>query len=170
MLGEQPIQSLAVSYAIRTFWSIGMAFGDTFIYESARAPNSSDYSAFFLGRAEVRGAVFERYPIYVATGSNDLSVERINHTSTEAQLAGCANTNYVPFTWNYTLPLPVLERFDGAGGKTTFYAFSTISTAEPFGSEYVSYQGGTGIAYIYQTSQVAVNDQQPSEGGEPAEQ
>ncbi|KIK26398.1 hypothetical protein PISMIDRAFT_676237 [Pisolithus microcarpus 441] len=159
MMGEQPVQSLAVNYAIRTFWSIGATFGDTFIYESARAPNSSDYSAFFLGRAEVRGAGFERYPIYVATDSNDLSVKRISHTSTEAQMAGCANTNYVPFTWNYTLPLPVLEQFDSAGGRTTFYAFSRISTAEPFESEYVSYQGGTGIAYIYQTPGATVVDQ-----------
>ncbi|KAI5982430.1 hypothetical protein EDD15DRAFT_2377839 [Pisolithus albus] len=155
MMGEQPVQSLAVNYAIRTFWSIGATFGDTFIYEIIDA----DYTAFFLARAEVRGAGFERYPIYVGTDSNDLSVKRINHTSTEAQMAGCANTNYVPFTWNYTLPSPVLEQFDSAGGRTTFYAFPRISTAEPFESEYVSYQGGTGIAYIYQTPGATVVDQ-----------
>ncbi|KAI6040801.1 hypothetical protein EDC04DRAFT_2674479 [Pisolithus marmoratus] len=150
MLAEQPIQSLAVNYAIRTFWSTGTAFDDTFIYESARAPNSSEYTAFFLGRAEVRGTGFQPYPIYIGTNSDVLSVKQVNHASTEAQLDGCANTNYVPFTWNYTLPSPILEQFDSAGAKTTFYPFSSISTAEPFGSEYVSYQSGTGIAYTYQ--------------------
>lgn len=170
MFAQQPVQSLAVNYAIRAFRSTGTAFGDTFIYESSRAPNSSEYNAFFLGRAEARGTGFEPYTFYAGTNSNLLSVTQINHTSTEAQLAGCANTNDVPFTWNFTLPLPILEQFDSAGGKTTFYVFSNISTAEPFGSEYVSYQGGTGIAYIYQTPGAAVIDKQPSEGGQPSEQ
>ncbi|KAI6112239.1 hypothetical protein EDD16DRAFT_1603688 [Pisolithus croceorrhizus] len=170
MFAEQPVQSLAVNYGIRAFRSTGTTFGDTFIYENSRAPNSSEYNAFFLGRAEIRGTEYVPYTFYAGTNSNLLSINQINRTSTEAQLAGCANTDYVPFTWNYTLPLPALEQFDSAGGKTTLYVFNNISTAEPFGSEYVSYQGGTGIAYIYQTPGAAAIDQQPSSGGQPPEQ
>jgi hypothetical protein len=41
MFSLNPVQTLATNYAFRTFRSSGTDFGDTFIYESARAPNSS---------------------------------------------------------------------------------------------------------------------------------
>ena len=41
MFSVKPVQTLATNYAFRTFRSSGTDFGDTFIYESSRAPNSS---------------------------------------------------------------------------------------------------------------------------------
>ena len=107
-----------------------------------------EYSAFFLGRAEKRGRGYEPYTIYAGTNSDLLTVTDTN-TSTEAQLAGCANTSFVPFTWNYTLPSPTLEQLDSAGGKTAFIIIPNITAQEPFGTEYVDTQWGMGLAYSY---------------------
>lgn len=148
MFATQPLQTLATNYGIHTFRSAGMEFGDTFIYENAQAPNTSEYSAFFLGRAEKRGRGYEPYTIYAGTNSDLLTVTDTN-TSTEAQLAGCANTSFVPFTWNYTLPSPTLEQLDSAGGKTAFIIIPNITAQEPFGTEYVDTQWGMGLAYSY---------------------
>ncbi|KAL4063742.1 hypothetical protein V8B97DRAFT_1864542 [Scleroderma yunnanense] len=149
MFAEEPLQALTTNYAVHTFRSAGMEFGDTFIYENSRAPNTSEYSAFFLGRAETPGSGYVPYTIYAGTNSDLLSITNINQTSTEAQLAGCNNTNFVPFTWNYTLPSPTLEQIDSAGGKMAFIVIGNLTAQEPFGTEYVDTQWGIGLAYSY---------------------
>jgi len=167
MFATKPLQTLTTNYGIHDFRSSGVNFGDTFIYENSRAPNTSgkkasyltlvrashlstpEYSAFFLGRAETRGDGYEPYTIYAGTNSDLLTVTNINQTSTEAQLAGCANTSFVPFTWNYSLPSPTLEQLDSAGGKTAFIIIPNITAQEPFGTEYVDTQWGMGLVYSY---------------------
>ncbi|KAG6330179.1 hypothetical protein ID866_8909 [Astraeus odoratus] len=170
MFAEKPIQTLATSYAIRAFRSSGADFSDTFLYESSRAPNTSvvgpEYSAFFLGRAEARGTGFEPYTIYAGTNSALLSISQINSTYTQAQLAGCANTNATPFTWNYSLPVPTLEQTDSSGGKTSFIVTSDVTVKEPFGTEHVESQLGTGLAYIYESPEAPFVSELPSQGGE----
>lgn len=109
----------------------------------------SEYSAFFLGRAETRGNGYEPYTIYAGTNSDLLNVTPINQTSTEAQLVGCANTSFVPFTWKYSLPSPTVEQVDSAGGKTAFIVIPNITAQEPFGTQYVDTQWGMGLAYSY---------------------
>ena len=47
MFSAKPLQTLATHYAIRTFRSSGTGFGDTFVYESSRAPNGSRTYPFF---------------------------------------------------------------------------------------------------------------------------
>lgn len=116
------------------------------VYE---AQIGSEYSAFFLGRAETRGNGYEPYTIYAGTNSDLLNVTPINQTSTEAQLVGCANTSFVPFTWKYSLPSPTVEQVDSAGGKTAFIVIPNITAQEPFGTQYVDTQWGMGLAYSY---------------------
>lgn len=150
MFATKPVQSLAVSYAILNFRSVGTQYTDSFIYESSRAPDTSVYNAFYLGRAESRNTGFEPYTIYAGTNSNLLSVSQINSTSTEAQMSGCSHTDFVPFTWNYTQPSPILEQTDSAGGIIRFFVSTTVSALEPFGSEPVQIVSGTELGYSYQ--------------------
>ncbi|KAH7890316.1 hypothetical protein F5I97DRAFT_1922648 [Phlebopus sp. FC_14] len=166
MFSEEPIQKLATNYAIRVFRSFGAPFEDAFIYESSRAPNTSEWNAFFLGRAETRGSSFEPYTFYAGTNVPSLlSATRINSTSTYAQLAGCANTNNVPFTWNYTIAeKPIAEDFDSAGGKTSFY-LATVHAAEPF-EKVVYQQSGMGFVQIYEAPGAGAAQKTPSLGGE----
>ncbi|KIK17220.1 hypothetical protein PISMIDRAFT_232651 [Pisolithus microcarpus 441] len=152
MLATKPLQTLAVSYGILNLRSVGTQFTDSFIYENSRAPDTSVYNAFYLGRAESRNSGFEPYTIYTGTNSDLLSVSQINSTSTEAQLSGCSHTNHVPFTWNYTLPSPALELTDSAGGITRFFISTAVSTLEPFGSDPVQIESGTALGYTYQAA------------------
>ena len=183
MFSVKPVQTLATNYAFRTFRSNGTDFGDTFIYESSRAPNSSraypfvscesslkshlvEYEGFFLGRAEARGLSFEPYTIYAGTNNELLSVNRINYTTTHAQLAGCNDTNSVPFSWNFTFPdaEPVAEHVDSAGGRTSFYVV-TATASEPFGDA-VYRQTGTGLVQIYEALGAEMLLDTPDLGGE----
>ena len=184
MFSVKPVQTLATNYAFRTFRSNGTDFGDTFIYESSRAPNSSrvyppfvsyellltsqliEYEGFFLGRAETRGTSFEPYTIYAGTNSELLSVNRINYTTTHAQLAGCNDTDSVPYSWNYTFPDagPVAEHVDSAGGRTSFYVV-TITASEPFGDA-VYHQKGSGLVQIYEALGAGMLLGTPDLGGE----
>lgn len=152
MFATKPLQTLAVSYGILNLRSVGTQFTDSFIYENSRAPDTSVYNAFYLGRAESRSSGFEPYTIYTGTNSDLLSVSQINSTSTEAQLSGCSHTNLVPFTWNYTLPSPALELTDSAGGITRFFISTAVSTLEPFGSDPVQVESGTALGYTYQAA------------------
>ncbi|KAG8221740.1 hypothetical protein J3R82DRAFT_2030 [Butyriboletus roseoflavus] len=146
--------------------SSGAAFGDTFIYESSRAPNSSQYEAFFLGSAEIRGTSFEPYTIYAGTNSDILSVNRVDSTTTHAELAGCNHTNSVPFSWNYTFPDtgPVGEHVDSAGGKTSFYLVSATTSGRHDGAVY--HQTGTGLVQTYEAPGAAMLPNAPDLGGE----
>ncbi|KAI6102581.1 hypothetical protein EDD16DRAFT_1525548 [Pisolithus croceorrhizus] len=128
MFATKPLQTLAVSFGILNLRSVGTQFTDSFVYENSRAPDAS------------------------GTNSDILSVSQINSTSTEAQLSGCSHTNFVPFTWNYTLPSPVLELTDSAGGITRFFAGTAVSTLEPFGTEPVQVESGTALGYTYQAA------------------
>ncbi|KAI6127178.1 hypothetical protein F5141DRAFT_377981 [Pisolithus sp. B1] len=152
MFATKPLQSLAVSFGILNLRSVGTQFTDSFIYEDSRAPDTSVHNAFYLGRAESRSTGFEPYTIYASTDSDILSVSQINSTSTEAQLSGCSHTNFVPFTWNYTLLSPALELTDSAGGITKFFVSTTVSTLEPFGTEPVQVESGTALGYTYQAA------------------
>ncbi|KAI6011819.1 hypothetical protein EDC04DRAFT_758456 [Pisolithus marmoratus] len=152
MFATKPLQNLAVSYSMLNLRSVGTQYTDSFIYESSHAPDASVYNAFYLGRAESRKTEFEPYTIYTGTNSNLLSVSQINSTSTEAQLSGCSHTDFVPFTWNYTLPSPVLELTDSAGGTTKFFVSTAVSALEPFGTEPVQVVSGTALGFMYQAA------------------
>lgn len=152
MFATKPVQTLAVSYGVLNLRSVGSQFTDSFIYENSRATDTGVYNAFYLGRAESRNSGFEPYTIYAGTNSDLLSVSQINTTSTEAQLSGCSHTNFVPFTWNYTLPSPALELTDSAGGITKFFISSAVSTLEPFGTDPVQVETGTALGYTYQAA------------------
>ncbi|KAF9218376.1 hypothetical protein BS17DRAFT_823007 [Gyrodon lividus] len=165
MFSEKPLQTLATNYAIRVFRSFGTGFEDAFIYESSRAPNSSLYNAFFLGRAETRGSSFEPYTFFAGTNSDLLSTHKINSTSTNVQLAGCAHTNDIPFSWNFTIPkAPIAEHTDSAGGKTSYFIANAVAS-EPFGSV-VYQQSGMGIVQIYEALGAALGQNTPDLGGE----
>ncbi|KAF9235980.1 hypothetical protein BU15DRAFT_64433 [Melanogaster broomeanus] len=165
MFSLEPVQSLATNYAFRVFRSTGTGYGDAFIHESSRAPNSSRYEAFFLGRAETRGTSFEPYTFYAGTNNLLLTPQKVNSTSYSDQLAGCAHTNNVPFTWNYTLPAePIAYNYDSAGGKTSYFIASGVAT-EPFGSA-VSQQSAMGIVTIYESLGAAFVKNSPDKGGE----
>ncbi|KIJ64057.1 hypothetical protein HYDPIDRAFT_28948 [Hydnomerulius pinastri MD-312] len=165
MFSEEPLPTLATSYAIRVFRSSGKDFGDTFIYESSRAPNTSEYNAFFLGRAENRGPSFEPYTFYAGTNNELLSTHQANSTSISAQLAGCAHTNNVPFSWNFTLPSkPTAEHIDSAGGKTSYF-IASVHAAEPNGNV-VEQQSGMGFVQVYESAGAGLTQNIPSLGGE----
>jgi len=166
MFSVKPMQTLVTNYAIRAFRSDVTDFGDAFIYESSRAPNSSQYEAFFLGRAETRGTSFQPYTIYAGTNSDLLSVSTINSTSTNAQLAGCDYTNSVPFSWNYTFPHTgsIAEHIDSAGGKTSFFVV-TVTASEPY-RDAVYHQTGTGLIQMYVAPGAAMLQATPDLGGE----
>lgn len=125
-----------------------------------------EYEAFFLGRIETRGSAFGPYSVYAGTNSDLLSVNRINTTTTNAQLAGCNQTNSVPFSWNYTFPdtRPVAEHVDSAGGKTSFYLV-TATTSEPY-EDAVYHQTGTGLVQTYEAYGAAMLPKTPDLGGE----
>jgi len=183
MFSVKPVQTLATNYAFRVFRSSGTDFRDAFIYESSRAPNSSrtyppfvsctltlklppiEYNAFFLGRAETRGTSVEPYTIYAGTNSDLLSVNRINATTTHAQLVGCNLTNSVPFSWNYTLPKePIAGHVDSAGGRTNFYVV-TATASEPYGDSVYNLPG-TGLVQIYTALGAEMLQDTPDLGGE----
>ncbi|KIK91928.1 hypothetical protein PAXRUDRAFT_830427 [Paxillus rubicundulus Ve08.2h10] len=165
MFSLKPIQSLATNYAIRVFRSFGTDFEDAFIHESSRAPNTSQYEAFFLGRAETRGSSFEPYTFFAGTNSGLLTTSEINTTSTNAQLAGCAHTNNAPFSWNYTIPnAHIAEYTDSAGGKTRYYITNAVAS-DPF-ANLVSQQNGMGIVEIYEALGAGFEQNIPALGGE----
>ncbi|KIN99181.1 hypothetical protein M404DRAFT_1004859 [Pisolithus tinctorius Marx 270] len=65
-------------------------------------------------------------------------------------MSGCSHTDFVPFTWNYTQPSPILEQTDSAGGIIRFFVSTTVSALEPFGSDPVQIVSGTELGYSYQ--------------------
>ncbi|KAG6326496.1 hypothetical protein ID866_12593 [Astraeus odoratus] len=54
---------------------------------------------------------------------------------------------------------------DSSGGKTSFIVTSDVNAREPFGTQYVETQSGTGLAYFYESFEAPLVSELPSQGG-----